>query len=425
MLCAEAIRLVVTHGVSKLRKKSLWAIIDHATQTLFELDEELIPFLAQEYIKALISVLAYPSNVELLASLDGSRWLKSVDFCLHMLSRYIDLSEKDAPTFSRASPIPSSLYSNPRSVSSTQRSSSGQIFGFTVQDILQCLLCLIKVPNAPLLAKAKDIVTTAINVLQLRLLALNMVQQLFETVNIVISRTQADDLALSAQISQRILPEISHWWQSPSANKETDPLTRKIKAEMIQTIFFTHLHILRLVSQIDNDEKSLLDVLHDLAYVLKNEYAKRSLWAKLKLDNLLLSLQCLPKSHLQTRLMALRPHNLDGEDHWAILQALGLIEGIIWRHSNNCGNRRVDSRQPKRRKVDASFRLHESLKNDHIDWQLVTIQMIPFFLSSVDLPREEIEDLARDLVPFMSTKNSPTVNWAILALARYVEQCIA
>ncbi|KAG7116855.1 Serine/threonine-protein kinase TEL1 like [Verticillium longisporum] len=73
--CAEALRLALNHGASKLKRKTVLAVIDHITQTLPGPDNnshEMVEPLLQNYIKAIVALLSHQANVEHLATFEGN-----------------------------------------------------------------------------------------------------------------------------------------------------------------------------------------------------------------------------------------------------------------------------------------------------------------------------------------------------------------
>ncbi|KAF9877328.1 hypothetical protein CkaCkLH20_05028 [Colletotrichum karsti] len=93
--CAEALRLAANHGASKLKRKTILAVIDHITQTLPGPDEYLEPLL-KDYVKSLIALLSHQSNGEHLATLGAEGWLACVDFCTEAISRYLENADRDS-----------------------------------------------------------------------------------------------------------------------------------------------------------------------------------------------------------------------------------------------------------------------------------------------------------------------------------------
>ncbi|KAJ5005626.1 Serine/threonine-protein kinase TEL1 [Colletotrichum sp. SAR 10_99] len=165
--CAEALRLAVAHGASKLKRKTLIAVIGHITQTLPGPgeDADFVEPLLKDYVRSLAALLGHQPNSEHLAILDADGWLACVDFCIDTVSRYLENADRDS--ISRASPAPGTAsmgFSTGRSTNPSQRV-TGQIHRGTVQDLLHCIYLLVIPPNAPLWRRTKDLSKTLIQIL--------------------------------------------------------------------------------------------------------------------------------------------------------------------------------------------------------------------------------------------------------------------
>ncbi|KAI8211796.1 Serine/threonine-protein kinase TEL1 [Colletotrichum sp. SAR 10_76] len=239
--CAEALRLAVAHGASKLKRKTLIAVIDHITQTLPGPgeDADFVEPLLKDYVRSLAALLGHQPNSEHLAILDADGWLACVDFCIDTVSRYLENADRDS--VSRASPAPGTAsmgFSTGRSTNPSQRV-TGQIHRGTVQDLLHCIYLLVIPPNAPLWRRTKDLSKTLIQILH------------------------TDDLSRASSLARDLVPLVSHWWQGRTVSQ--DEMLNSVRDEMLKTIFLTHLHLECLVFQEDDhvlkDIEDLIDAL--------------------------------------------------------------------------------------------------------------------------------------------------------------------
>ena len=147
--CSTLLRVAVARGALKLGRKTLLALIDHITQVLPGPDDEYMPPLLQDYIKALNEALAHPSHVELLARKGGVAWQTCVDFLLTLVSKVLPDNVSIDPV-ARGSPVPGTRLTA-RSSSSTQvQKRAGQLDGGPLRDALQSLHYLVTGVNAPL-----------------------------------------------------------------------------------------------------------------------------------------------------------------------------------------------------------------------------------------------------------------------------------
>lgn len=422
--CAAAVRMAAGRGVSKLGRKTLLAVVDHITQTLGQKDD-FVPPLLQDYIKALTEVLSRPAHVEILARRGGEKWEECVDFLLDVAQFMLPDEEEGttALTLARGSPAPGpgSGYgrSTGRSTPSTQsqrRVGPGE--GGPLKDVLEGLYHLVTAGNAPLLRRYTEITEVVLRVLSLKQLSLGSLQTLaFAIINVLFSETHADDLAHSCSMVQNLLPLMSYWWRSEKVSQ--DEVIRALRIEISRSIFLTHLHIEHLVIN-SSDEGIRLDV-EDLVENLWSEYSKRSEAFRLQLSDITFSTSSLSKYGLQLDVFGLRPHNVYGEGHWAVVQNLAFLERIMVlsneKHQEATTEHDEQRRKRRRIRLDMS-RIRLKLKLTDVAVRRTALQLVPFLLASNSLSRDELLDLLPDLVALASDKNPVTASWALVASAR-------
>lgn len=422
--------MAVGRGNSKIGRKTLLAIVDHITQVLpGPNSDDFVTPLLQDYIKALTEVLSRPAHVEILARKEGQPWELCVDFFLdvaqHLLPDEGDISTltlaRASPALARSSPAPGSGYSRSggRSTPSTQsqrRAAPGE--GGLLKDVLEGLYYLVIGGNAPLLRQYKDITPVVLRVLSLKQLSLGSLQTLaFATINTIFTTTHADDLTHASSVVQNLLPLMSYWWRSEKVSQ--DEVIRALRIEISRSIFLMHLHIEHLVVG-SSDETVRLD-LEDLVENIWSEYSKRSEVFRLQLSDVTFSLSSLPKHGLQLNTFGLRAHNIYGEGHWAIVQNLAFLEGImVLPHPRNQAEDAEQNEQPrKRRRLQQNMsRIRLKLKAAEITVRRTALQLIPFLLAGNSLGRDELLDLLPALVSSATDKDPVTASWALIASAR-------
>ncbi|KAK6207521.1 phosphatidylinositol 3 (ataxia telangiectasia mutated) [Colletotrichum tabaci] len=419
--CAEALRLAVSHGASKLKRKTMLALVDHITQILpgpgpGHGDEAYVEPLLKDYVKALVGLLSHQSNVEHLATLGAEGWLACVDFCIEALERYLENADRDRDSGSRASPAPGTAsmgFSTGRSTNASQRI-PGQIHRSTVQDLLHCVNLLVLPPNAPLEQRSRDLSKALTQVLQLRHLGLSQVIQLsFASVNILLAEIQTNDISQANNLARDLVPLISHWWQARTVSQ--DEMLNSVRDEMLKTIFIIHLHLEHLVCHEEN-EPTQKDI-EDLAESLWLEYSRRSMRSQLQLDDLTF-ISGLPDDYFKLDLFGLRVHNRDGERRWALVQNIAILERILWK-SNKHARPPSPGEQPrkKRRTRGAATRLQERLQSPSLAVQRISLQLVPFLLGLNTFSSTEAADLFADIVAFVGDKDTTVSSWAMLACA--------
>lgn len=423
--CAEALRLSVEHGTSKVKRKTFLAVVDHITDTLPHSDDGLVPPLASDYIKALATLLGFGANVEILAAHNSDGWLTCVDFVVEMISQSADSDDRDVGV-SRASPAPLAgpsitlPMSTPRSLSGSKRNSSDRSSRGHLSDLMECLYCLVSAPNAPFLQRTEEISSVALQVLQLRYLGLSHLHQLaFAVINVVLVATQTDDINQASHLAVECLPLIIYWWQARAASKY-DALLNVVRIEMLKLLYNIHLQLEFLARK--NSEVTLLEDIENLSEILWSEYSKRDDRAQLQQDDLAYVIDHHTINQFNIQSFALRPFNIEGERQWAVVDILAMLEGILWKRSRSlqkipANDDSLEQPRKKQRKETEFGRLRYKLRSIDRSTQFTALQMIPFFISGIEITTEEICDLLSILISLVTSKNSKLSTWAMIACA--------
>ncbi|KAK5989152.1 Serine/threonine-protein kinase TEL1 [Cladobotryum mycophilum] len=423
--CAAAVRAAASRGVSKIGRKTLLAIVDHITQVLPGPDEGYVAPLLQDYVKALAEVLSRQANVELLARKDGAPWELCVDFFLDIsLHTLPDEANLTSISHARASPAPtgSSLRSTARSNSSLQAQSSrgAQVEGGPLRDTLEGLNYLVSAANAPVLRRVKDIASLVSRILKMKHLSLGSMQTLcFSIINAIFSATEADELVDATDLVKDVLPLMGYWWRAEKVSQ--DELIKGLRNEISRCIFLMHLHIEHLAVHLwDVDVRSHLE---NLIEPLWQEYSKRGEAFRLQLHDLTFTASRLPHDSMRLGIFGLRPHNLEGESHWAIVQNIALLEAMLMRPKKDVTRDGAESEgQPRKKKrtyhEPSSIRLKLKSKDERV--LRTALQLVPFVLATNTLTSNEIDELLADLVTFAGDKNAITASWAFVACSSCV-----
>ncbi|KAK4175025.1 putative serine/threonine-protein kinase TEL1 [Triangularia setosa] len=407
--CAEALRLAVRHGASRIKRKTARAIIDHITQVLQGPDDTYIAPLLKDYAKALCTFLQNSANVENLSAFSGESWDTCVDFCVEALSRYLEIGDRDSG--SRASPTPT-LRASSVAISSQ---GSNQIGGQIALDFLSCLNYLVAAPNAPVPRRAREISRIILQILQLRQMKLGELQKVaFSAFNSIFARTQTDDIALSKRLIMTLTPLLSHWWQPRALSR--DAMLNSIRDEMLKTIYGSHLYLESILRE--SADESFLQDLEELLDALWSDYSRREERARLQLDDITFTGMLLPADHPTTGIFSLRPYNTAGEQNWALLENLAILEAIYARNSQKAFSQQEPANgQPRKRRrvVGTPNRLHQKVTSLDPAVQLTALQLIPFFCRQKALSLEEATEAITDLSKCVTAKQGVVASWAMIA----------
>ncbi|KAK4232048.1 Serine/threonine-protein kinase tel1 [Podospora fimiseda] len=409
--CGEALRLVVRSGATRTKRKTARALIDHITQVLSGPDDSYVVPLLKDYVKALGSFLDHPANVENLSAATGESWESCVDFCVEGLSRYLEVGDRESG--SRASPAPGASTRAGSVLPSSQGST--QIGSAIALDFLSCLNSLVPAPNAPVLRKAENITKVVLQILQLRQMKIGELQKVaFSTFNSVFVRIQTDNIALSKQVTRKLLPLLSYWWQPRALSR--DAMLNSIRDEMLKTIYGTHLYLESILR--DSQDDLILQDVEELLDALWTDYSKREDRARLQLDDITFTNMRLPADHPRTPTFALRPYNTPGEQNWALLENLAILEALYSHYSEReHSQKEAETGQPrkKRRMVATSSRVHQKLVSQDSAVQLTALQLIPFLFKEKRPSLEEVSEAITDLSKCVTAKQGAVASWALLA----------
>lgn len=413
--CAEALRMAVRHGATKIKRKTAKAIIDHITQVLPGPEGSYVVPLLKDYVKALGTFLDFSANAENLAAFSGEGWDKCVDFCVEALSRYLETGDRDSASWSRASPAPGATA---RSASVAPSQGPSQIGSQIALEFLSCLNSLMAAHNAPVPGKADKVLHVVLQILQLRQMKLGELQKVaFSTFNIIFLRIQADDVSLSKKVVRGLFPLLSHWWQPRALSR--DAMLNSIRDEMLKTIYGTHLYLESLLRE--STDESLLQDVEELLEALWSDYSRREERARLQLDDVTFTGMRLPTDHPCTTIFSLRPYDQAGEQNWALLENLAILEAAYSRYSQ----REHSQQQPghaqprkRRRMAGSANRIHQKITSLDPAVRLSALQLMPFLIKQKQLSLEDVVEALADLSKCVTAKEGTVVSWAMLACSR-------
>jgi ataxia telangiectasia mutated family protein len=416
--------MAISRGVSRIGRKTLLAVVDHITQVLPGPNDDFVPPLLQDYVKALAEAVSRQAHAELLCRKDALPWETCVDFFLDIAEYTLpDQQRTDTPQ-SRASPAPSvtMLRLSDRANSASQsRKGGGKGEGGPLRDALEGLFHLVSACNAPIRRRCQEIGAVVLKVLRLGHLSLGSVQTLcFAIFNAMFLNTQADDLDYALKMVQDLLPLMGYWWRSEKVSQ--DELIRALRNEISKTILLTHLHLEHLAKYVE--EVDFTKELEELAEPLWLEYSKRGEPFRLQMVDITFTPSTLPVDYPHVALFGLRPHNVDGESHWAVVQCLAFLEAIMLtsKKLGSNGTSTVEEQPRKRRRMQQGLsRIRLKLSSTDVGIRRTALQLLPFLLNINAFKTEEVSELLVDLLEIARDKNATTASWALIACARCVQ----
>lgn len=419
--CASVVRLAVEVGVRKLRPKTVKALVDHITQTLPTVNEGYCEPLCLDYLKSLRTVLEYQPHVE---HLPKEEWHDLTDFCnegivLTQGSVGNDSATSHSTQFvlsgTGGSSVQLTASTGSRRENGAQDSANGRTKS-NVEELVFCLCQLTSPPNAPILEKAQSIMTTLMNLLQSSANAARSHQAAFATMNRVLTTITTNDISLTREIVEAILPLIRRFWPTKSI---------ALKDEMLITLILLRCYVTAVLES--KDAESFRAELEGLLQSMQSEYSKRAERDQLQLDEL----RFLSRSGAQHKPvplsvagMHLRMGMTKSEQSWAIPQTLGFLLSAVGispttRMKHDTNDDVEEGRRKRRRTVQPLDDLLRQTKNSHLTGRLCALQTIPFLLDQMNATNDELNHILDYLLGCISDENGTIASWAMVGIARY------
>ncbi|KAL9000304.1 MAG: hypothetical protein Q9169_001021 [Polycauliona sp. 2 TL-2023] len=421
--CADAVRILVEVGVTKLRRKTVKALLDHITQTLPAADGAYLEPLSLQYFKTLRSILECPPHPEHLAA---EEWHDLADFCLQATKDLVHTSndslassfDDDASSTFSSGRINRSATPSIRSTSAVGRPSSHasrsqKVSQLTVpaEDVIPCLKSLVSTSNGPVLEKAQTLVETLLDFL-LSSSHQDHVQQLaFETINTVLSRICTSDVALTLRSIQGLIPIIRRNWSTKSPSLREHMLVPLIVGDP----YLPHLNF-------SDSEDQSVDLL-DLLEVMREEYCRRHDREHLQIDDLDLAEDCGRNQGVNPfglKAFRLRSGALKAEAAWSLICATASITNMLHRRgkytpefTDPAGTRRATKR---RKREDPIATLFQRVKMSALPDKVHALQVLCFVLDVAQFEAVAVQAYIELFLAHSSDKSSPLCSWSMLAI---------
>ena len=262
---ASTLKLAVEVGNDKITSKTVYAVLDHITDSLQTTGTALCEPLAHEYFKTLRIIVENAPHAEHLRE---AKWQDVVGFVLDSISETFPPDSENLGN-SFGTPQPESRSSNGQSVSMllTSRQSARSIHqtkSIYVEDLVFSLAALVNYGNHPVLSQGNEIKETLINFLRRPSLKAGTQQGAFSVVNKLLELSMTEDLKIFRGLLKDCIPIIRRLW---------NPKSDGLKDEMVITlVFFQDLLQFRSFA---NDALVFKEEAESLYSVMYGEYTRR------------------------------------------------------------------------------------------------------------------------------------------------------
>ncbi len=407
--------------MSKIRPKTVKALVEHITQTLPTVNEGYCEPLRLDYLKSLRTVLEYQPHVE---HLQRDEWHDLVDFCIEGvklgqgITGHNSLNLRSAQSTHNGTSTSSSFLA----VGSARTRDSGTQETTNVQsrsnaeELVLCLYQLMCAPNAPLLEKAQPVIEVLVEILQVLASTGRAHQTAFATLNQILAKIITNDISLSQQLVQDGVSLVKRFWSAKSAS---------LKDEMLVTLMHGRSYIRKSCGA--EDKEIFRAELEGLTEIMQTEYSKRAERDQLQLDDITFLSRCGAQHKpvpLSVAGMHLRFESARSEQSWVLPQALGFLLSVVEAHE--MGELEIKTiedvegtRKKRRRMVQQLDDLLRRAKNSHLTGRLCALQTIPFFLDEKVATKDEIALMIESLLDCTSDENATIVSWAMIGISRY------
>ncbi|KAF1989999.1 hypothetical protein K402DRAFT_460730 [Aulographum hederae CBS 113979] len=414
--CAGVLRLVIEAGVRNMRTKTVFALLDHITQTLPTADGTFCEPLMVDYSKCLRLLLEYPPHVEHLPR--KQRWQETVGFCLQSI-KLLDTNSNSDGFLSLQSNGAASIRASSTSLENTLRTSMRDVgtkvgdTNIVLTELIVCLRELTRATNAPVLDKAKDVLSVLLDFLQSSPSVSRAHQDAFAAINSVLLRTVCDEIRTTQKAIRVLVPLIKDFWSTK------DP---SLKEKMLTTLVLAKPHIAHLIET--GEDVEFREDIENLLENIRMDYAKKLPREQLQLDDLSLwTNQPDGRSDdpLAIPVFRLRTGNARSESQWATLSFISTctakLDAARALGASEQDPSEVDERR-KRVKLSRGLDDHlHRLSEVSPTSKLCTLQILAFTGYDRAIEAVDLENILNHLMVLMSDQNGAISSWATLALA--------
>jgi len=412
--CASLVRTVVEMGLSKLRYRTLKAILDHITQSLPTADGGYCEPLILDYLRALATLLSSKAHLEHLSSED---WSEILGFCITVADDLNSTLEEDHDLIrsfgnrgSRSATPSTSLGKH-----AIQRSAYPRLQRSS-EDICVCLQHLVSVPSAPVLDKAEVLSTTLLTSLRAFPHLSKIQQVVLETINSVLSRVVTTDTSLSLQIMTALLPLIRVCWELPKPSQN-------LKETLLSSLLLGEDLLARMLlpSETDNCKFDCLA----LAEVLREQYCSRVSRSQLSLDDVEMNgrrLDARRRPPLSLKMMSLRLGVLKAEEPWCLVHiSAALLVALVGEAKDGADAHNLDEvRHPRKRQklAEPLDELFAHARGTKTSERYYALQTLTFIFDMHDFNPAGLFAYLELLMPGLSDDDGIVASWTMLVMAR-------
>ena len=406
---AETFRCAVEATTSRLKYKTLRAIVEHIIQILPASDDEFCKPLSFHYLKALALLTSHQMHMEHLRRED---WCEAVDLCLMGISTSSRASQSESLD---DTDLQLSGHRGSHRGFSTQGSNSREKqsaeWGLNCASLFQSLRSLVTASNCPLRARSDAIVNTTLDFLASNVGA-NATLEAFETLNGVLVHISLEQGESTTECVRSLLSIMRLAWH----RKEGE-----LKDEMLKTLVLTKPYLKKLLGygdpQIREEFEGLYESMYDDYFLFKGRKRGHLLLTDLKFGMYRPSLFTCP---FQNRQFYIRKTSVDSEHNWTLLHFLAFISTSLDSTKSTTGTAPDDDDGPRKRRKHGK-KLDETVAQSceaSSSQRVYSLQLVSFLIQNHnDIQFDDLVHHLNLLEPCIHHRGADVASWAMLAIA--------
>ena len=418
--CADALRIIVEHGVKTFRRKHTSpALLEHVLLTLPLPTGQLCEPLTRPYAKVLRLFLEYKPHAEHLGE---EEWRELISLCRGGIGSkrdtldevFEDDGDENGPVNTPAQGgTPSPVNVSIRSSRKTVEKATSAIGDTALENILCSLSILISIPHFPILEEA-DATQSVLHDFLIDLVPSNRMQSAelaFRCINSILATSITDNVAMAKSIAYRTIPQSRRLWHSKAHSGMKDQiLLLLVQCESVLPTLLT-------------ERSDFQDELERLIDVLKAEYFKRKDIDLLNLDDMVLGnvegLEDLIP--MASSVFRLRTGTNRAEQAWALIQCVARINRLIKdkrqeavRTTENTSTRISSKRRKIESQLESILRSHGAATGSE---RFAHLQVLAFMVAEGSFSPREQNQVHEIALLDSSSEDSNISSWALLVLA--------
>ncbi|ORY15344.1 hypothetical protein BCR34DRAFT_559064 [Clohesyomyces aquaticus] len=413
-LCATALRHVINSGVRTIKASTVEIIVDHIVDVLPGKEGSLVKPLLEDLPKALRALLEYQPHVERLSQ---DCWNATVDFCIESLSCLFVEPDPGPPNSWNSTGLSSSRGRTPSESTDAALKSGSRSkpipddLVHTAEDFVICLQLLTRVSNAPVLAKADEIISTLVHFLE-RKIGRGYAPAL-ATINSILARTTLCSIELTKGTVRSLLPLMRSLWSDPF-----------LRDEILIVLMRTESHISSMLAE-SRDESTSSEV-EALVETIYGDYRRRQETSALQFledDHLCFRHIGKPGSEthpLNTYAFSMGLEYSRCEGLWATVSAIAHFSFMLDERKRKKSQERDSGEEAFIKRLRISHHFQDYLRDvsePRSNAKRAALQVIAFMAQEGPLDTEDLEQTLERLTPFISDENPAHSTWAMIGLA--------